>query len=52
MASTAGSAGKNSEPRRGADFKETNVQVSRLGVPEISATRSETISSGVSKNGS
>ena len=47
MASTAASAGKNSEPSRDADSNETNVQDSRLGVPETSASRSETMSDGV-----
>ncbi len=49
MASTAASAGKNSEPRRDAVSKETNVHVSGPGVPEISASRSETMSHGVVK---
>jgi glycosyltransferase involved in cell wall biosynthesis len=49
MASTVASAGKNSEPRRDADSEVTNVQVSRPGVPEISARRSETMSHRASK---
>jgi glycosyltransferase involved in cell wall biosynthesis len=43
------SAGKNSESRQDADSKETNVQVSGPGVPEISASRSETMSQGILK---
>jgi hypothetical protein len=39
MASTAASADKNSEPGRDTDSRETNVQVSGPGVPEISASR-------------
>lgn len=49
MASTVASAGKNSEPRRGADFKETNAQISGPVVPEISTSRSDTMSHEVSK---
>jgi hypothetical protein len=49
MVSTAASAGKNSESRQDADFKGTNVQVIGPGVPEISASRSETMSDGVLK---
>jgi glycosyltransferase involved in cell wall biosynthesis len=49
MAGTVASAGKNYEPRPDAVSKETNVQVSEPGVPEISARRSETISHAVSK---
>jgi glycosyltransferase involved in cell wall biosynthesis len=49
MASTVASAGKNSESRQDADSKETNVQVSGPGVPEISASRSETMSQGILK---
>jgi hypothetical protein len=47
MASTAASAGKNSEPQRRAHSNETNVQVSGPGVLEISASRSETTGQGV-----
>jgi hypothetical protein len=47
MASIAASAGKNSEPRRRAHSNETDVQVCALGVPEISASRSETMCQGV-----
>jgi len=44
MASTAASAGKNSEPRRDAHSGEENGQVSGPGVPGISASRSGTMS--------
>ena len=49
MASTAASAGKNSGPSRDADSKETNVQDSGPGVPEISASKPETMSRGILK---
>jgi glycosyltransferase involved in cell wall biosynthesis len=49
MASTVASAGKNSESRQDVDSKETNGQVNGPGVPEISASRSETMSQGILK---
>ena len=44
MANTAASAGKNPEPRRDEDSMETNTQVNRPDVPQISTGRSETVS--------
>ncbi len=49
MASTAASAGKNCEPRRAPDSNYSNVQVSGPSMPEISSSKSETMSHVVSK---
>jgi glycosyltransferase involved in cell wall biosynthesis len=49
MASTAASAGKASEAGRAGASKQTNVQISETGAPEISASSSVTTSREVSK---
>ena len=50
MASTAASAGKNSDLRREAISNETNLPANGSGKPELSRDGSETMKQGVVKN--
>jgi glycosyltransferase involved in cell wall biosynthesis len=49
MASTAASAGKDSEPRREVDSNHSSVQVTGPPMPEISSSKSKTMSHVVSE---